>query len=71
VRRLARSAGGILRWPMELVGEVLGGFGRVRPPEPAPPPAQRPVVGRLPEGVPPAALRPEPALPTPVGWPFG
>ena len=28
------------------------------------------VVGGMPEGVPPAALKPEPTLPTPAGWPF-
>jgi predicted esterase len=70
LRQLARSAGGILRWPLEVLGDVLDSLGRVRPPDPAPPPAQRPVIGRMPEGVPSAALRPEPSLPTPVGWPF-
>ena len=29
------------------------------------------VVGGMPEGVPPAALAPEPQLPVPAGWPFG
>ncbi|GAA4298421.1 hypothetical protein GCM10023161_51400 [Mycobacterium paraffinicum] len=29
------------------------------------------MVGGMPEGVPPAALRPEPQLPVPSGWPFG
>ena len=29
------------------------------------------VIGGMPEGVPAAALRPEPRLPTPAGWPFG
>jgi hypothetical protein len=29
------------------------------------------VVGGMPEGVPPAALQPEPKLPAPAGWPFG
>src|SRR4051794_16215691 len=36
------------------------------------PPSPEPVVvGGMPEGVPPAALRPEPRLPAPAGWPFG
>jgi hypothetical protein len=35
------------------------------------PPAELVVVDGMPEGVPPAARRPEPQLPTPAGWPFG
>ncbi|OJZ74569.1 peptidase [Mycobacterium paraffinicum] len=35
------------------------------------PPADLVVVDGMPEGVPPAALRPEPQLPVPSGWPFG
>ncbi|OBG96465.1 peptidase [Mycobacterium sp. E3251] len=35
------------------------------------PPAELVVAGGMPEGVPPAALRPEPRLPAPSGWPFG
>ena len=35
------------------------------------PTAQLVVVGGMPEGVPPAALKPEPRLPAPAGWPFG
>jgi len=34
-------------------------------------PAGLVVVDGMPEGVPPAALRPEPRLPVPAGWPFG
>ncbi|HZA09940.1 alpha/beta hydrolase-fold protein [Mycobacterium sp.] len=37
----------------------------------APPSAEPVVVGGMPEGVPQAALRPEPRLPIPAGWPFG
>jgi pimeloyl-ACP methyl ester carboxylesterase len=37
----------------------------------APPLAEPVVVGGMPEGVPPAALRREPRLPAPAGWPFG
>jgi pimeloyl-ACP methyl ester carboxylesterase len=37
----------------------------------APPLAEPVVVGGMPEGVPPAALRREPRLPAPGGWPFG
>src|SRR5215813_6140521 len=35
------------------------------------PPAELVVVDGMPEGVPPAARRPEPRLPAPAGWPFG
>jgi hypothetical protein len=42
----------------------------VTPASPAPPPELL-VVDGMPEGVPAAALRPEPALPPPAGWPFG
>ncbi len=41
----------------------------VTPPPPAPA-ADLIVVDGMPEGVPPAALRPEPQLPAPAGWPF-
>jgi len=42
----------------------------VAPPSPAPP-SELVVVDGMPEGVPPAARRPEPVLPPPAGWPFG
>ena len=42
----------------------------VTPESPAPP-SELLVVDGMPEGVPPAALRPEPELPAPAGWPFG
>jgi pimeloyl-ACP methyl ester carboxylesterase len=42
----------------------------VTPVSPAPP-SELVVVGGMPEGVPDAALRPEPRLPAPAGWPFG
>jgi hypothetical protein len=35
------------------------------------PPSELVVVDGMPEGVPAAALRPEPELPAPDGWPFG
>ena len=35
------------------------------------PTAELVVVGGMPEGVPPAALKSEPRLPAPAGWPFG
>src|SRR6476469_9074457 len=35
------------------------------------PPSTLVVVDGMPEGVPPAALKPEPELPAPAGWPFG
>jgi pimeloyl-ACP methyl ester carboxylesterase len=40
-------------------------------PESPAPPAELIVVNGMPEGVPAAALRPEPELPAPAGWPFG
>src|SRR4029077_15411414 len=42
----------------------------VTPASPAPP-SELLVVDGMPEGVPPAARRPEPELPAPAGWPFG
>ncbi|AGB21258.1 prolyl oligopeptidase family protein [Mycobacterium sp. JS623] len=42
----------------------------VRPEAPAQP-SELLVINGMPEGVPPAALRPEPKLPAPAGWPFG
>jgi pimeloyl-ACP methyl ester carboxylesterase len=42
----------------------------VTPASPAPP-SELVVVDGMPEGVPAAALRPEPHLPAPAGWPFG
>ena len=42
----------------------------VTPESPAPP-SELLVVDGMPEGVPAAALRPEPELPAPAGWPFG
>ena len=44
----------------------------LHPSSPAPvPPAELVVVDGMPEGVPPAARRPEPQLPAPSNWPFG
>lgn len=44
----------------------------LHPPAPAPaPPGELVVVDGMPEGVPPAARRPEPRLPAPSNWPFG
>ena len=40
-------------------------------PAPPVPPSDLVLVNGMPEGVPPAALRPEPPLPAPAGWPFG
>ena len=42
----------------------------VTPESPAPP-SELLVIDGMPEGVPAAALRPEPELPAPAGWPFG
>src|SRR6202022_2905237 len=43
----------------------------VVPPASPAPPSELVVIDGMPEGVPPAARRPEPALPVPAGWPFG
>ena len=40
-------------------------------PAPPAPPSELLVIDGMPEGVPAAALRPEPRLPAPAGWPFG
>ena len=40
-------------------------------PSPPAPASDLVVIDGMPEGVPPAALRPEPELPAPAGWPFG
>jgi hypothetical protein len=40
-------------------------------PEAPSPPSELVVINGMPEGVPPAALRPEPHLPAPAAWPFG
>ena len=39
-------------------------------PAPPAPPSELVVIDGMPEGVAAAARRPEPALPTPAGWPF-
>ncbi|OBI77609.1 alpha/beta hydrolase-fold protein [Mycobacterium sp. E740] len=56
-----------VRIGLRAAGSVLKA---VAPDTPAPPEDLR-VVNGMPEGVPPAALRPEPKLPAPEGWPFG
>src|SRR5947209_5846589 len=38
---------------------------------PAPSAGELVVIDGMPEGVPPAALKSEPSLPAPAGWPFG
>ena len=47
---------------------VLGMVAAGPPSAPSPPLL---TIGKMPEGVPPAALAPEPVLPAPSGWPFG
>ena len=56
-----------IRVGLEVANAVLQ---TVTPVAPAPP-SEPVVVGGMPEGVPAAALRPEPRLPAPAGWPFG
>ncbi|MBV9088969.1 MAG: peptidase [Mycobacteriaceae bacterium] len=60
--------------PMRVARQVTALLANVMAPAPAPAPAKAGdlvVIGGMPEGVPAAALRPEPRLPTPAGWPFG
>ena len=52
------------------LGVADAAFQAVTPASPAPP-SELVVIDGMPEGVPAAALRPEPALPAPAGWPFG
>ena len=55
--------------PFRVARRVAGAVaGRVSP---EPPAGELVVVAGMPEGVPPAALKPEPRLPSPAGWPFG
>ena len=60
----------IARLPFRVARRVAGAVVGVVSPAP-PPTAELVVVGGMPEGVPPAALRPEPRLPAPAGWQFG
>jgi len=56
--------------PIRIAGHVVDAV--LHPTSPAPaPPAELIVVDGMPEGVPPAARRPEPQLPAPAKWPFG
>jgi putative esterase len=58
--------------PIRIAQHVADAVLHPGPPAPAPaPPAELIVVDGMPEGVPPAARRPEPALPAPANWPFG
>lgn len=56
--------------PLRVARHIAGAVVHTLAPAPAPP-AELVVVGGMPEGVPPAALRPEPPLPVPSDWPFG
>ncbi len=56
--------------PLRIARHVVGVLADAVTPAPAPP-GKLVVVDGMPEGVPPAARRPEPQLPTPAGWPFG
>ncbi len=58
--------------PIRIAQHVADAVLHPGPPTPAPaPPAELIVVDGMPEGVPPAARRREPALPAPSKWPFG
>jgi pimeloyl-ACP methyl ester carboxylesterase len=56
--------------PIRMARQVADAVLHAVTPGPSPTP-ELVVVDGLPEGVPPAALRPEPRLPAPAGWPFG
>ncbi|OCB25453.1 peptidase [Mycobacterium malmoense] len=56
--------------PIRIARHIADTLAHPAAPAPAPP-AELVVDGGMPEGVPPAALRPEPRLPVPSGWPFG
>ena len=55
--------------PLRVVRRVAGALAHAV--TPAPSAGESVMVDGMPEGVPAAALRPEPALPAPAGWPFG
>ena len=77
---LVRSAGGLerlcgslletARTPFRVAHRLAEGAAEPEPAEPLDS-GDLVVVDGMPEGVPPAALRPEPQLPAPVDWPFG
>jgi hypothetical protein len=56
--------------PIRIALRVADAMVHTVAPTPAPP-GDLVVVDGMPEGVPPAALQPEPSLPKPAGWPFG
>ncbi len=56
--------------PLRIARHVVGVLADAVTPAPAPP-GKLVVIDGMPEGVPPAARRPERQLPTPAGWPFG
>ncbi|OBH14669.1 alpha/beta hydrolase-fold protein, partial [Mycobacterium sp. E3247] len=56
--------------PIRIARHIADTLVHPAPTAPAPP-AELVVVDGMPEGVPPAALRREPQLPVPSGWPFG
>ncbi len=60
--------------PIRIARHVADAVLHATAPAPAPTPAPSAdliVADGMPEGVPPAARRPEPTLPVPAGWPFG
>ncbi len=68
--QLSGSLGDIARLPLRMAHRIADG-GAAAGPAQGPRGGELVVVGGMPEGVPPAALRPEPALPAPADWPFG
>ncbi len=60
----------IALFPIRIARDIAGAVVKAVTPTP-PATAELVVINGMPEGVPPAALRPEPLLPAPAGWPFG
>ena len=59
----------LVGWPFRVARRLAGAVAHTV--APAPSAGELVVVGGMPEGVPPAARKPEPSLPAPAGWPFG
>jgi pimeloyl-ACP methyl ester carboxylesterase len=62
----------LVLFPIHVARNAAAAVAKVVTPTSTPAPAaELVVVNGMPEGVPPAALRPEPRLPAPAGWQFG
>jgi pimeloyl-ACP methyl ester carboxylesterase len=68
--RFVRGVLEAVRKPWETINDAIERLSGGGPHPAEPPAAMRPVIGKMPEGVPTAALRAEPKLPRPPAWPF-